>query len=118
MARGDPIITRADLDEYLDGGVSGDLYRLMGVSACNFDPFSDTQTDTERALLLVVESNPAEMTVTPNIIRELYREKYTAIYRGIKFYFENGRNLERFCVIAGLSRGRENDKITQIGGNK
>lgn len=116
MARGDPIITRADLDEYLDGGVSGDLYRLMGVSACNFYPFSDTQTDTEQALLLVVESNPAEMTVTPDIIRELYREKYTAIYRGIKFYFENGRNLERFCVIAGLSRGHENDKITQIGG--
>lgn len=107
MTRGDPIITRADLDEYLDGGVSGDLYRLMGVSACDFQPFSDTQTNTERALLLLVESNPAEMTVTPNIIRELYREKYTAIYRGIKFYFENGQNLKRFCEIAGLTQPRE-----------
>ena len=108
MARGDPIITRADLDEYLDGGVSGDLYRLMGVSACNFDPFSDQQTDTERALLLVVESNPDEMTIMPNVIRELYHEKYTAIYRGIKFYFENGQNLKRFCEIAGLTQPRGN----------
>ena len=99
MSKFDKITTKAELDEYIDGGISGDAYRLFGAWACNFKPFSDVQTNEEEALRALVDSNPTEITVSPFIISQLLREKYTTVYRGIKFYFENGATLKRFCDI-------------------
>lgn len=99
MSKFDKITTKAELDEYIDGGISGDAYRLFGAWACNFKPFSDEQTDEEKALRALVDSDPTEITVSPWVISQLLREKYTTVYRGIKFCFENGATLKKFCDL-------------------
>ena len=95
----DSINTKKELDEYLDNGVSGDAYRLFGASACNFQPFSDSQTEEETLLREVIESAPAEITMSTWAVVQLLNEKYTTVYRGIKFYFESGTALKRFCDL-------------------
>lgn len=101
------INTKAELDEYLAGGVSGDIYKMLGVTRVHFYPFDYGYTDEEEYLTTLVE-NPDILEDNDDVdylqtcikAAEGFIElRYSTVYKGLRFYFADGLALKHFCDI-------------------
>lgn len=78
---------KQELDEMIDRGISGLFYKKYGCWSCDFQPFSNHTP-------LPTEDNGETIDV-----ERLAQERYSTVYRGIRFYFDNGDQLKAFCKI-------------------
>ena len=101
------INTKAELDEYLAGGVSGDIYKMLGVTRVHFYPFDYGYTDEEQLLVDLVKD--ADNLDYHDDLEELHEAisaaemfielQYSTVYKGMRFYFADGLALKHFCDI-------------------
>lgn len=101
------IATKAELDEYLAGGVSGNIYKLLGVTRVHFYPFDYGYTDEEQELVDLVndKSRLDDITDVSDLFSAIEAAEgfielqYSTVYKGMRFYFESGVALQHFCDI-------------------
>lgn len=98
----DKITTKQELDEYLAHGVSGDLYRLLGVCRVNLYPFETLRLESEQRLIDLIKGKKdyAEIKTTVESVSGFIELEFSTVYHGMRFYFQNGEDLKRFCDIA------------------
>lgn len=99
------IMTKAELDEYLAGG-TGYIHQLLGVTRVHFYPFDYGYTDEEQALVDLVnyekkldDADKYDLQEAIKAAENFIELQYSTVYKGIRFYFDNGEDLKRFCEI-------------------
>lgn len=78
---------KQELDEMIDKGISGLFYKKYGCWSCDFYPFCNNNVP------------PTEDDGETIDVERLVLERYSTVYRGIRFYFDNGDQLKAFCKI-------------------
>lgn len=94
------MITKAEFDKMIENGVTAPAARAVGAYRIGFYPFELLQTQEEINLtcdLKRAKHDYDDIVTTKDTIEHLLEERFTQTYRGIKYYFETGDALKRFC---------------------
>ena len=77
-------MTKQEIDNIIDNGITGKIHEQLGVWSCNFFPFEEDPLPT---------NNDGEYD-----IEQIIKERNSTVYRGIRFYFDTPEQLEVFCM--------------------
>lgn len=95
-------MTKAEFDKKIENGITAPVCTEIGAYRVGFYPFELIQTEEEMELdedLSKSEHDYDEITTTKGTLEMLLEERFTQTYKGIKYYFHNGHDLQKFCEM-------------------
>lgn len=95
-------MTKQELDEQLQKGVTAQFCAKLGAERVNFYPFEDTLTDGEKQVYAWATDPDNEEICAPAEDIEIFAESlYSTVYHGWRWYFKTPQKLQAFCELVG-----------------
>jgi len=89
--------------EYLNKGISGDIYKRFECYSTHFRPFEKNYTEEEKVVLDFVKDDNKKDYETIEVSKQdlfsLLESNISTVFNGYRFYFEDYKKLEEFCKI-------------------
>jgi len=79
--------SKEEFDALIKEGIPSNLYEKIGAYRLHLYPFEDAM------MVPGINSNPEE------IIESLKELAFSTVYKGVRYYFENGHKLKQFCDL-------------------
>ena len=97
------IQNKQQMIEYLDNGISGDIFKRFGVFSVNFRPFEKARTKEYERLAEFVEDEDTdddeEIIFSKEVLEDVMRANISTVFHGMRFYFYSYEALKKFCEI-------------------
>lgn len=97
------ITNKWQMIEYLEKGLSRDIYKRFGVFSVDFYPFEGKHTREYERLVSFIDDDSIEddeeIEVTKEDLADAMRANISTVFHGIRFYFYKYEDLKKFCEI-------------------
>ena len=97
------IQNKQQMIEYLENGISGDIFKRFGVYSVDFYPFEGKHTQEQCRLVDFINDDDvdddAEISVTKEDLQDAMQANKSTIFHGMRFYFYSYIDLKNFCEI-------------------
>lgn len=95
-------MTKQELDEQLQKGVTAPFLAKLGAERVNFYPFENTLTDNEKLVYTWALDPEREEICVPAEDVEIFADSlYSTVYHGWRWYFKTPQKLQAFCELVG-----------------
>lgn len=95
-------MTKSEFDKKIENGITAPICQEIGAYRIGFYPFELNQTAEEEELadnVRKAKHDYDEIITTKGAVEMLLEERFTQVYKGIKYYFNNGHDLQKFCEM-------------------
>ena len=103
------ITNKIEMIDYIEHGISGDIYEKFGVYKVDFYPFEGKHTQEQCRLVDFIYDDDVdddeEISVTKEDLQEAMQANKSTVFHGMRFYFHSYKALKKFCEIVETSGG-------------
>ena len=103
------ITNKIEMIDYIEQGISGDIYKKFGVYKVDFRPFEEKRTREYERLVDFANGGESEeddddvISVTREDLSDAIQANISTVFHGMRFYFKNHEDLKKFCKIVETS---------------